>query len=155
MKKVFSLILVLAMFAALSVNVFAADSQDITVTYTAAETYTVTIPSSQTFAADSLTSTGTVSAKVLLEAGKVLNVLMNSANGFVLKCGDSSIAYTISNGDAVLGNDDCVLEVAAGNTSGSSELTFATTEEAIAAATIAGEHTDTVTFTCSLKESAN
>ena len=155
MKKVFSLILVLAMFAALSVNVFAADSQDITVSYTAAETYTVTIPSSQTFAADSLTSTGTVSAKVLLEAGKVLNVLMNSANGFALKCGASSIAYTISKGNTTLGNNACVLSVAAGNTSGSSALTFTTTEEAIAAATIAGEHTDIVTFTCSLEGPAN
>ena len=155
MKKVFSLILVLAMIAALSVNVFAEDTQNITVTYTAAETYTVTIPSSQSFTSGNLVTNDAVSANVLLGAGKVLRVFMNSLNNFALKCGDSSIAYTISNGDAVLGNDVCVLEVAAGNTSGSSALTFTTTEAAIAAATIAGEHTDIVTFTCSLEESAN
>ena len=150
MKKFFSILLTVALITALSATAFAEDAQEITVSYTASEAYVVTIPSSQALSAGSLSSTGTVSANVLLKAGDVLKVFMNSANGFALKCGESAIAYSVEKDGAVLENDACVLEVAAGSTSGEKELTFATTEQAVAAATIAGEHTDVITFSCSL-----
>ena len=91
---------------------------------------------------------------VLLEAGKILKVFMNSANGFALKCGDSSINYTVSKDGNELENNACVLEVAAGSTSGVSALTFATTADNIKVATIAGAHKDTVTFSCSLEDAS-
>lgn len=151
MKKAISLILAVIMVAALSLTAFADDSKEITVSYTASESYEVTIPSSQSFSSGALSSEGTVSARVLLQAGNTLKVIMNSANGFALKCGGSSIGYTVSKDGSVLENDSCVLAIAAGNTSGSSTLTFATTEEAVAGATIAGEHTDIITFSCSVE----
>ena len=151
MKKVLSVIVAIALVAALGIFASAETAGEITVTYTAAESYVVTIPSSQSFSDASLSSSGTVSATALLEAGKTLKVTLNSANDFALVCGESSIDYTVSREGAILENDACVLEVEAGSTSGSSELTFATTADDIASATVAGDHIDVVTFSCSLE----
>ena len=154
MKKVIAMILAVTMILILPLFAFAeedTDSQQITVSYTASESYVVTIPSSQSFSAGDLSKTGIVSANVLLSAGKVLKVNMNSANNFALKCGSSSIVYTVSVNGVALENGSTVLEIAAGSTSDSAELNFATTEANIEQATVAGEHTDIITFSCSLE----
>ena len=152
MKKAISFILVLVLIASLTLTAFADESQEITVSYTASESYEVVIPSSQSFSDGCLSTEDSLSATALLGVGKVLRIFMNSANGFALKCGDSSIAYGVSAGGDALDNDACVLEVMAGSVSGLCRLFFYTTEEDIASATIAGEHTDIITFSCSIEQ---
>lgn len=154
MKKAIAMILAVTMILILPLFAFAETGNQITVSYTASESYVVTIPSAQSFSESDLSREGTVSATVLLSAGKVLKVNMESQNGFALQCGASSIAYTVSADNVDLGNNCTVLEVAAGSTYGSTKLTFATTAENIAAATVAGEHTDIITFSCSLESAA-
>ena len=165
MKKesIIAAIAATALCFALAGPAFAADlnkdttSGTTTVTYTVSDSYTVSIPADVAFASDSLSKAGTVSASnVILVDGKTLTVKVASANGYALKCGTgtaSSIAYTLTpaGGSALSGTDaTTVLTVAAGTTSGSTNLTFATTAQNIASATKAGDHTDTLTFTCSV-----
>jgi hypothetical protein len=141
----------------------------VTVTYTVADSYEVTIPADVTLSADgSYESSGEVKANnVLIKAGSVLNVKLTSTNAgeaadadsYVLKdtSGASSIAYEIKKGDAAVANGSVVLAVSAG-TAGeqTASLTFATSEKNVKADTVikSGAHTDTLTFTVSVDKDA-
>ena len=165
MKKVVSLALALVLVLAMGIPAFAADNgiqggNTTEVKYTVSETYVVTIPSAVVFTGTTLTGTGDVSASnVVLVNGHKLVVKMASANGFNLKNEDSAIAYTVKVGDsqtALSGSDAVeVLAVTCTNmevASDTATLNFATTTAAIGAATAAGDHTDTLTFSCEVAD---
>lgn len=164
MKRFAAFILAAVLLLSMSVSAFAetideGDSGSMEITYTTPVSYTVTIPAAQNFTASSLTKTGNVTASdVVLEYGSTLKITMKSSNNFVLKNGASSIAYSVTVGNAAsplsgaAGASYNVLTVHAGTRDTSSvTLTFATTAANVNAATLAGNHTDTLTFFCSVE----
>ena len=157
MKRFVSLLLALCMTFALATTAFAADiTQDsaeqtgqMEVSYTTGETYTVVIPADVTVGTDAVTRDLQVK-NILLTSGKTLKVTVASANGYQLKNNDSAIAYTVKNGDTqITADSNTVISVAAGTTADQSvTLSLLPTQDAINGATLAGKHTDTLTFTC-------
>ena len=153
MKKLFALILTVAMLFSLSVTAFAAvdqDSQDpsgtMNVTYTVAPTFTVTIPASVT-----LGENATISAEnVVVPKGKQVEVSIADANGFKATTPEGAeITYTVKNGEDAVAEGETVLAVNPGNSKrGSTTLSF------VAPETIqyAGTYTGTVTFTVAVKD---
>jgi len=157
MKKL-SILMAFMLIFTMAAPVFAAPldknttTGSVTVTYEVAESYTVSIPASFDFTAESLSNIAEVSASnVLIENGKELNVTMTSANysdnKYTLNYEGSKITYTVKQGETNFTNAGEVLSIASGTTSGSASLTFATTNDEIAKATKSGAHTDTLTFT--------
>lgn len=154
MKKLLTLVLAVLMLCSVSVTAFAADLDkgnnvgSMTVSYGVDEGYVVTIPADVTVSTDGVETTLSAS-NVLLPDGKTLNVSVASANGFKLEYADSKIPYTVSVGNTEQTNVTfTALSITSGTTSGSVKLTFKTTNADIAGATKAGNHTDTLTFTC-------
>lgn len=154
MKKLFTLVLAFMMLCSVSMTAFAADlnegsnSGSMTVSYGVDEGYVVTIPADVTVSTAGV-ETNLSASKVLLPDGKTLTVSVASANGFKLEYAGSKIPYTVS-----VGNKEQTtatfnaLSITSGTTSGSVKLTFKTTQNDIDKATKAGNHTDTLTFTC-------
>ena len=146
MKKLLAIILAAVMIAACSVTAFAADTT--TVTYEVQPTYTVSIPASVTLSDADVTADITAS-DVVIENGSQITVKLtaasNTASGstFNAKNGDSTVAYTITADSAVAVGDT----VATFTADGSKTLTFSAADKS--AATTAGEHTETLTFTIS------
>ena len=153
MKKLFALILTVAMLFSLSVTAFAAvdqDSQDpngaMNVTYTVAPTFTVTIPASVTLGEDA-----TISAEnVVVPKGKQVEVSIAEANGFKATTPEGAeITYTVKNGETAVAEGETVLAVnPKDGKTGSTTLSF------VAPETIqyAGTYTGTVTFTVAVKD---
>jgi len=167
MKKAISLALAFVLVLALSISAFATgngisgnNSGTVEVKYTVSETYVVTIPAAQTFTETTLSTEGTVAATgVKLVSTHQLQVACKSLNGYKLKTSDgqSAIDYTVTMGASTVltgvQEDTVVLTVAQTSAAAASDsvtLTFATTTDDIAAASAAGDHTDTLTFTCSV-----
>ena len=160
MKKILTLALVAAMLTATGITAFAADiDQDTTpptgttsVTMSVAPSYTVSIPASVTLGDADVTADITAS-DVILEDGKQIKVDLtaasNTASGstFNAKNGDSAVTYTISAGDKTIAVNDTVATFTA---NGSKTLTFSAADKS--AATAAGAHTETLTFTVSLED---
>ena len=150
MKKLLAIILAALMIAACSVTAFAADTT--TVTYEVQPTYTVSIPASVTLSDADVTADITAS-DALLEDGKQVKVELtaasNTASGstFNAKNGDSIVTYTIT-GDSAIAVGDTVATFTA---NGSKTLTFSAADKS--AATVAGAHTETLTFTVSVETS--
>ena len=146
MKKLLAIILAALMIAACSVTAFAADTT--TVTYEVQPTYTVSIPAAVTLSDADVTADITAS-DVVIENGSQITVKLtaasNTASGstFNAKNGDSTVAYTITADSAVAVGDT----VATFTADGSKTLTFSAADKS--ATTIAGEHTETLTFTIS------
>ena len=90
---------------------------------------------------------------MLLAHEETLTLDLTSVNGYKLKNEDSAIVYTVTK-DSTVFTDELteVLSVEAGDPTAVTEveLSFATTTEAIALATLSGQHTDTLTFTASV-----
>ena len=134
---------------------FSGNDSTTNVKYTVTEGYTVTVPADVTFTTSSKTGTGVVKAEnVIIANGKTLSVTVASSNGYTLKYGTdvaSSVAYTVKVGDSTTALSGTtaqqVLSVAAGTTSDQVTLNFATDGTGF---TKAGEHTDTLTFSCSI-----
>ena len=83
MKKLFALILTVAMLATMSVTAFAANTTggSMEVTYSVAPAYTVTIPETVAIGADGTEKT--VSAEdVVVEKGKYVSVTLSENNDF-------------------------------------------------------------------------
>lgn len=167
MKKVLMILICLAVVFAMAGTVSGGNgingqnSGETEINYNVDVSYIVTIPVAVTFEGEGngLTGSGTVSAtQVLIGDGQKLTVSMESDNfvggSFSLNYGEvivSKIPYVIKLNDNTVTEDPyTVLTVLAGNTSGSSTLTFSTTKENIAKATKSGVHTDTLTFTCNV-----
>ena len=153
MKKLFALILTVAMLFSLSVTAFAAVDQDsadpngaMNVTYTVAPTFTVTIP-----ATVALGETATIKAEnVVVPKGKQVEVSLTDANGFVVTSAEGAeITYTVKNGETAVAEGDTVLAV-----NPKDGKTGSTTLSLVAPETIqyAGTYTGTVTFTVAVKD---
>ena len=146
MKKLLAIILAALMIAACSVTAFAADTT--TVTYEVQPTYTVSIPAAVTLSDADVTADITAS-DVVIENGSQITVKLtaasNTASGstFNAKNGDSTVTYTITGDEAIAVGDT----VATFTADGSKTLTFSAADKS--ATTIAGEHTETLTFTIS------
>jgi hypothetical protein len=119
------------------------------VSYNVDPSYTVAIPAAVTLGDAAVTADITAS-DVILESGKKIKVDLtaasNTASGstFNAKNGDSAVTYTIT-GDKAIAVGDTVATFAA---NGSKTLTFSAANKS--AATVAGSHTETLTFTISV-----
>ena len=118
------------------------------VSYDVQPSYTVDIPAAVTLG-DSAVEADITASDVLLESGKQVAVELTSASNtesgstFNAKNGDSTVAYTITADSTVAVGDT----VATFTADGSKTLTFSAADKS--AATTAGEHTETLTFTIS------
>ena len=113
----------------------------VTVEYTVAPTYTVTIP-----ATVALGETATIKAEnVVVAKGKQVEVALTNANGFTVATPQGTeLGYTVKNGETTVNEGDTVLTVNPDNgKTGETTLTFTTPETV----KFAGDYTGTVTFT--------
>lgn len=150
MKKILAIVLAAVMLAACSVTAFAETTN---VSYNVDPSYTVSIPASVTLGDADVTADITAS-DVLLEDGKQVKVELtaasNTASGstFNAKNGDSIVTYTIT-GDSAIAVGDTVATFTA---NGSKTLTFSAADKS--AATVAGAHTEVLTFTVKVESAA-
>ena len=149
MKKLLAIVLAALMIAACSVTAFAETTN---VSYNVDPSYTVSIPAAVTLG-DSAVEADITASDVIMEDGKQILVELTSASNtasgstFNAKNGDSAVTYTIT-GDEAIAVGDTVATFAA---NGSKTLTFSAADKS--AATVAGAHTETLTFTVSVETS--
>ena len=149
MKKIVSIALALAMICALSVFVYAEES-NVTVEYEVAANYTVVIPESINMAGGTATQTISVTAGSLIFADETLNVTVsasaNYADGFRMvnsKKADVFLNYTITAGEAAIALGDAVLTATADEVFAGKEATIVVTA---GQPTSAGAYSDILTF---------
>ena len=149
MKKIVSVILVLAMVCALSIFVSAEDNQ-VTVEYEVAANYTVVIPESINMVGGTVTQTISVSAGSLIYADETLTVTVsgsaNYADGFRMvnsKKADVFLDYTITADDNAVALGTAVLSATAEEAFAGKEATIVITA---GNPTAAGTYSDTLTF---------
>ena len=141
MKKLLAIILAAVMIAACSVTAFAETTN---VSYNVDPSYTVSIPAA-------VTEADITASDVIMEDGKQILVELTSASNtasgstFNAKNGDSAVTYTITGDEAIAVGDT----VATFTANGSKTLTFSAADKS--AATVAGAHTETLTFTVSVE----
>ena len=153
MKKLFALILAIAMMATLSVTAFAADydtagDKGMTVTYSVAPAYTVTIPTDVTIDGNSTT----ISAEgVVVEKGQYVSVTLAADNNFTVKTTEGAeLTYTVTKGGQPVAAGDEILAVnPADGKTGTATITFDIDETAIQ---YAGTYTGSATFTIAVKD---
>ena len=153
MKKLLALILAVALMATLSVTAFAADydtegDKGMTVTYSVAPAYTVTIPTDVTIDGNS----ATISAEdVVVEKGQYVSVTLAENNNFTVKTAEGAeLAYTVTaDGEAVAAGDEILAVNPADGKTGTATITFDIDESAIK---YAGTYTGSATFTISVKD---
>ena len=146
-KKIITLALAAAMLSATGITAFAETTN---VSYNVDPSYTVSIPAAVTLGGADVTADITAS-DVILEDGKQIKVDLtaasNTASGstFNAKNGDSTVTYTITGDEAIAVGDT----VATFTANGSKTLTFSAADKS--AATVAGAHTETLTFGISVE----
>ena len=153
MKKLFALLLAIAMMATLSVTAFAADydttgDKEMTVTYSVAPAYTVTIPTDVTIDGNSTT----ISAEdVVVEKGKYVSVSLAADNDFTVATAEGAeLTYTVTaNGENIAAGGEILAVNPADGKTGTATVTFDIDESAIQ---YAGTYTGTATFTISVKD---
>ena len=151
MKKLFALILTVAMLATMSVTAFAANTTggSMEVTYSVAPAYTVTIPETVTIGANG--TSATVSAEdVVVNKGQYVSVTLAADNNFTVKTTEgATLTYTVTaNGEAVAAGDEILAVNPASADNGSTEITFAINDEI----QYAGTYTGSATFTIAVKD---
>ena len=150
MKKILAIILAAVMIAACSVTAFAETTN---VSYNVDPSYTVSIPAAVTLG-DSAVEADITASDVIMEDGKQILVELTSASNtasgstFNAKNGDSTVTYTITGDEAIAVGDT----VATFTADGSKTLTFSAADKS--GATVAGTHTETLTFGISVEETA-
>ena len=152
MKKLFALLLAIAMMATLSVTAFAADydttgDKEMTVTYSVAPAYTVTIPTDVTIDGNS----ATISAEdVVVEKGQYVSVTLAADNNFTVTSGEgATLTYTVTKGGQPVAAGDEILAVnPADGKTGTATIIFDIDESTIQ---YAGTYTGTATFTIAVK----
>ena len=149
MKKIVSIALALAMICALSVFVYAEDS-NVTVEYEVAANYTVVIPESINMAGGTATQTISVTAGSLIFADETLNVTVSASANYVdgfrmvnSKKADVFLNYTITAGEAAIALGDVVLTATADEVFAGKEATIVVTA---GQPTSAGTYSDILTF---------
>ena len=153
MKKLFALLLAITMMATLSVTAFAADydtagDKGMTVTYSVAPAYTVTIPTDVTIDGNSTT----ISAEgVVVEKGQYVSVTLAENNDFTVTSGEgATLTYTVTKGNQPVSAGGEILAVnPADSAAGTANITFDIDESAIQ---YAGTYTGTATFTIAVKD---
>ena len=167
-KKIMAAILALTMVSAVApMSVFAGTvtegdenpktDGDFKVSYTytpdVSPKFTVTIPAGVTLSDDAATTAVITAEGVENLVRKEINVELTSGtytsegSTFRAKNGDSVVTYTISKGNDTISVGD---KVAVFKDNGSETLTFSQPDKT--AATVAGEHTENLTFTVSLTD---
>lgn len=147
MKKLLAIVLAALMIAACSVTAFAETTN---VSYNVDPSYTVSIPAAVTLG-DSAVEADITASDVIMEDGKQIKVELTSASNtasgstFNAKNGDSTVTYTITGDEAIAVGDT----VATFTANGSKTLTFSAADKS--AATVAGTHTETLTFGISVE----
>ena len=101
MKKLFAIILAVVLFATMCIAVFAADyttegNAGVSVNYSVAPTYTVTIPTDVTIDADG--TVATISAEnVVVNKGEYVSVALAEENNFIVKTAEgATLEYTVN-----------------------------------------------------------
>ena len=153
MKKLFALILAVALMATMSVTAFAVDydtagDKGMTVTYSVAPAYTVTIPTDVTIDGNATT----ISAEnVVVEKGKYVSVSLAADNDFTVKTAEGAeLTYTVTaNGENIAAGGEILAVNPKDGKTGSASITFAIDESAIQ---YAGTYTGTATFTVAVKD---
>lgn len=151
MKKLFALILTVAMLATMSVTAFAANTTggSMEVTYSVEPGYTVTIPETVTIGANG--TSATVSAEdVVVNKGQYVSVTLASDNNFTVTSGEgTTLTYTVTkDGQPVAAGDEILAVNPASADNGSTEITFAINDEI----QYAGTYTGSATFTIAVKD---
>ena len=155
MKKLFALLLAITMMATLSVTAFAADydttgDKGMTVTYSVAPAYTVTIPETVTIGADGTEKT--VSAEgVVVEKGQYVSVTLAADNNFTVKTTEGAeLTYTVTaNGENVAAGGEILTVNPTDGKTGTATITFDIDETKIQ---YAGTYTGSATFTIAVKD---
>ena len=155
MKKLFALILAIAMMATLSVTAFAADydtegNKGMNVTYSVEPGYTVTIPQTVTIGTSG-TSAEISAADVVVEKGQYVSVTLAADNNFTVTSGEgATLTYTVTKGVQPVAAGDEILAVnPADGKTGTATITFDIDETAIQ---YAGTYTGSATFTIAVKD---
>ncbi len=132
------------------------ESGNITVTYTVAESWKVSIPENVKINKAGTAESGTVSVSdAIIGNDKDLVVKIQSANGYTLQNGDDSLTYTVKIKDSTTfsGSDaQEVLKVEGGTKTGSAELEFNLEDGVAQNAMYSGDYTDQLTFTVSVEK---
>ena len=155
MKKLFALILAIALMATLSVTAFAADydtagDKGMDVTYSVNPGYTVTIPETVTIGANG--TSATVSAEdVVVNKGQYVSVTLAADNNFTVKTAEGAeLTYTVTaNGEAVAPGGEILTVNPTDSAAGTATITFDIDESAIK---YAGTYTGSATFTIAVKD---
>lgn len=151
MKKLLAIVLAALMIAACSVTAFAETTN---VSYNVDPSYTVSIPAAVTLG-DSAVEADITASDVIMEDGKQIKVELTSASNtasgstFNAKNGDSTVTYTITGDEAIAVGDT----VATFTANGSKTLTFSAADKS--AATVAGTHTETLTFGIAVEDAVS
>ena len=152
MKKLFALILTVAMLATMSVTAFAANTTggSMEVTYSVAPAYTVTIPETVTIGADG-TSATVSAADVVVNKGQYVSVTLAADNNFTVKTTEGAeLTYTVTaNGETVAAGGEILAVNPADSATGTATITFDIDESAIQ---YAGTYTGSATFTIAVKD---
>ena len=157
MKKLFVLIMAVAMLATMPTTAFAADydtttgDKETTVIYSVAPTYVVTIPASITIDGEA----DTISAEnVVVEKGSYVSVALAEENDFTVTTAEgATLTYTVTKGGENIAAGDEILAVnPADGKTGSANIVFDIDESAIV---YAGTYEGTATFTISVKDVPN
>ena len=155
MKKLFALLLAIALMATLSVTAFAADydtagDKGMNVTYSVAPAYTVTIPETVTIGAEGTEKT--VSAEgVVVNKGQYVSVTLAADNNFTVKTTEGAeLPYTVTaNGENVAAGGEILAVNPKDGKTGTATITFDIDEAAIQ---YAGTYTGSATFTIAVKD---
>ena len=155
MKKLFALILTVAMLATMSVTAFAANTEggSTELSFNVDPTYTITIPA--TVELNKVEDNGTVTyendytlganAGVRLKKGEYIEVTVASAFEMTTTEG-ATLEYTITAENAAVANNGVVAEFATDKAEQTATIHIAANDP-----DFAGEYKDTVTFTLAVK----
>ena len=155
MKKLFAMLLAIAMMATLSVTAFAADydtegNKGMNVTYSVNPGYTVTIPETVTIGAEGTEKT--VSAEgVVVNKGQYVSVTLAENNNFTVKTTEGAeLPYTVTaNGETVAAGGEVLAVNPKDGKTGTANITFDIDETKIQ---YAGTYTGTAIFTIAVKD---
>ena len=152
MKKLFALILTVAMLATMSVTAFAANTTggSMEVTYSVAPAYTVTIPETVAIGADG-TSATVSAADVVVNKGQYVSVTLAADNNFTVKTTEGAeLTYTVTaNGETVAAGGGILAVNPADSATGTATITFDIDETKNQ---YAGTYTGSAIFTIAVKD---